>query len=197
MSLTDVIARVFVRPLWMAGPPKVEQWTCPTCGRTVSRTSPAVKTLWVTADAAERTALCARQHGFHHRDGSALPPEERQARVRLADLVVADEAERWVPVARYGDHPVSEGFVALLAPAGLAFVAVAGGPQEIGFEVHELTRLAASDLVGAPPAAPSGRLLGRLAAADLRFDDPTRPAALDVACLAPFAAPVGTTGSVR
>jgi len=89
MPFTDVLARLFVRPVWMAGPPKVERWTCPVCDRAVLRTSPAVKNLWVTAAPAERVALCARQHGAHDRKGAAPSPKAHRAPVRLRDLVVA------------------------------------------------------------------------------------------------------------
>jgi len=94
-------------------------------------------------------------------------------------------------VLRYGDRPISQGFVALVPPAGLVFVpALSGGAGALELVVFEPAGLLPSDLVGPPPTAPSGRVWGRLPVGDLRFDDAMLPTALDAACLASLVEPL-------
>src|SRR5689334_16823482 len=136
--LGRLLTRTFVEPVWTAGPTKVEAWPCPTCGREVVRLSPAVKGIWVAPTAAERTALCARQHGAHGRLGTPLPIDE--------DELVVD----WVPVVALEDGA----FLALVPPAGLRCTPADGG----GYAVSALDEVNPSDLVGHPTAT-HGRTL--------------------------------------
>lgn len=159
MELRDVLVRTFVRPVWVAGPPRVERWTCPACGRDVDRTSPAWKGIWFTAEPAEVTARCARTHRAHDRKGRPLPEEERPLGDDAVPIVAVD-------VATPGAPPSS--FVALWPPHGVAFLLDADGGT---YEVRRLRALATSDLIGPRAAALPGDVIGRVAVGDVRFED--------------------------
>ena len=164
MELRDVLLRTFVRPVWLPGPPKVERWRCPACDREVERISPAWKGIWFTAGPDEVTALCARTHRAHDRRGQPLPADEDLAGV-----------EDWVPIVAvepgpdHGDGPRPSSFVALLPPAGVAFVL---DRTADAYVLRRLEALAPSMLVGAGAGAQrlEGELIGRVAATGLRFD---------------------------
>jgi hypothetical protein len=161
--LGRLLARTFVEPVWVAGPAHVETWTCASCGREIVRTSPAVKGLWVAPTPAERTALCARQHGVHDRHG-----------IVVADLdeASAASADDEVPVVERADGSL----VALVPPAGLELVPDADGD---GYLVLDRADLRPSDLVGgAAPDPGSGPIVGHLAIDAIRTDDHGRPSAV-------------------
>ena len=157
-----ILAKSFVLPVWVAGDPHVERWTCPACGREVERTSPALKGIWVTAKDDERTALCARQHGAHDRKGRPLPATD-DARPPVDDV--------WIPLIAREDGS----FVALVPPAGLELVPTAVGD---GYRVRALDELNPSDLVGHAPT--HGRELGVVGPEAVRVDPSGRPIEVDV-----------------
>jgi hypothetical protein len=157
-----IFARTFVRPVWVAGAPHVETWSCPACGRSIERRSPAVKGIWVTAMPSERTALCARQHGAHDRKGRVLAADEPQA--------VGGDDDVWIPLVVRGDGSC----VALVPPAGLELVPVDGGR---GYLVIALDELNPSDLVG--HARTGGHELGVIARDAVRVDPAGRPIDVD------------------
>ena len=165
VDLRDVLLRTFVRPVWLPGPPKVERWMCPACGRDVDRVSPAWKGIWFTAEPAEVMALCARVHRQHDRRGNPLPVEE---------LPVGDDAVPIVAVDRGGDghdrRPPSS-FVALVPPHGVAFVL---SPDGSTYELRRLAELAPSDLVGPRAASLAGDVIGEVAVAGVRFEEGLR-----------------------
>ena len=163
MALGRVKRWVF-EPVWTAAPePKREEWTCPSCGRTVWRTNPAWKGIWFAPVESELVTRCARQHGAHDRHGRPFPEDDDlrwSPVVGLDELAALDDpAARQVPVVGLDDG----GFVALLPPAGLRFVKVDGG-----FEVEVLDELQPSDLVGHAPRR--GRIVGWVPDGALDFD---------------------------
>lgn len=163
MALRDVLLKTFVLPVWVAGPPKVEQWTCPACAAEVDRISPAWKGVWFTAEPGEVTALCSRTHRTHDRKGQPFPVDEPLAGV-----------EDWIPIvavdAAPGGPPVS--FVALLPPHGVAFVLATDGDDDgTAYELRRLEELAASDLLGPRAASLRGEVIGRVAVEEVVFDD--------------------------
>lgn len=162
MELRDVFLRTFVRPVWMAGPPKSERWDCPACGRSVGRTSPACKGIWFTAEPAEVVALCARTHRAHDRKGHALPDDEDPVGDDAVPIVAVD------PGSSPGAPPRS--FVALFPPHGISFVLDADADGGDRYELRRLRELAPSDLVGARAARLSGAVIGRVAVEDVRFE---------------------------
>ena len=161
MALRDVLLRTFFLPVWVPGPPKVEAWTCPTCGRDLQRVSPAQKGIWFTAGPDELLALCARTHGVHDRKGRPLAVDE--------DALAVAEAEDWIPIvavdaAPGGDAP-PDSFVALVPPHGVAFVL-----DGTGYRLRRLRDLSPSDLVGPRAASLEGDVIGRVDVADVEFD---------------------------
>ena len=176
MELRDVLARAFVKPVWLPGPPKVERWTCPVCRRDVDRVSPAWKGIWFTAGPVEVTSLCARTHRGHDRHGRPLTADERPAGDDAVPIVAVEPAS--APMM----PPAS--FVALLPPRGVAFVL---DPDGTAYELRSLRDLAPSDLVGTRAASLSGDVIGRVAVADVRFDDELRA----VRVVAELGLPVG------
>ena len=160
MRLRDVLLRTFLLPVWLPGPPKVERWTCPACGRDVARVSPAWKGIWFTAEPGELTALCSRTHGTHDRRGSPVPAADPMVSVEDGIPIVAVD-----PGADPAGPPAS--FVALLPPHGVAFVLDADAGR---YELRRLRDLAPSDLVGARAASLAGEPVGRVAVSDLTFD---------------------------
>jgi hypothetical protein len=166
VHVREVALRAFVRPVWVAGPPRVETWTCPACRREVERVSPAWKGIWFTASDGEVTALCSRTHRTHDRAGQPLAVDD----VPLADHQVPIVAVEADPDDRHG--PPSA-FVALVPPAGRSYVR--RGDE---YEVRELDELSPSDLVGSRVASLSGRIVDRVAVAEVTFDDLARPAAI-------------------
>ena len=161
MELREALLRTFVKPVWLPGPPKVERWTCPTCGREVDRVSPAWKGIWFTAEPAEVIALCSRTHGVHDRKGRPLPDD---------DVELGDDALPIVAVdTRDGSVDVPASFVALVPPHGVAFVREADGR---GYELRRLRRAPApSELVGARAASLPADVIGRVAVDDVLFED--------------------------
>lgn len=88
-----MLLRTFVKPVWLPGPPKVETWTCPACGRDVERTNPARHGIWVTAEPREVVALCSRTHGGHDRMGQPPPADDDEA-VEVDDEWIPDRCRR-------------------------------------------------------------------------------------------------------
>ena len=161
MELRDALLRTFVKPAWVAGPPKVERWTCPACGRGVDRTSPAWKGIWFTAEPGEVTALCSRTHRTHDRRGNPLADDAPAAGDDAVPIVAVE------PGPRLDGAPRS--FVALVPPHGLVFVLDAGGDT---YEVRRLRRApGASDLLGSRPAGLPSDAVGAVSVADVRFED--------------------------
>ena len=160
MELREVLLRAFLKPVWLPGPPKVERWRCPACGRDVERTSPAWKGIWFTAEPAEVLARCARTHGQHDRHGDPLPIEE---------VEVGDDALPIVAVEPAADpEGPPRSFVALAPPPGILFVLDADAGT---YELRRLHRApAASDLVGSKSASLPADVIGRLAVEEVRFE---------------------------
>jgi hypothetical protein len=155
VELRDVLARTLVRPAWEASGPKIETWTCRACGRRVERTSPAWKGIWFAAGPDEVVALCARVHRAHDRKGVPVAVDEEP---------LGDDA--WVPIVAVdaGDPPPS--FVALVPPAGVAFVL-----DGDAYELRRLDELRPGDLVGPRAAARlGGDVIGRIPVASLDLD---------------------------
>ena len=160
MELREALLRTFVKPVWVAGPPKVERWTCGACGREVERVSPAWKGIWFTAEPDEVVALCARTHGQHGRKGEPLPTDEVPSGDDAVPIVAVDSGS-------WPDGPPAS-FIALMPPNGVAFVLE---PDGAAYEVRRLAELAPSDLLGARAASLPAQVLGRVAVSDVRFDE--------------------------
>lgn len=157
MELRELVLKTLVRPVWVAGDPKVETWACPACGRDVERVSPAWKGVWFTAGSDEVTALCARTHRTHDRKGVPV----------AAGDDAAAEAEDWIPIVAVDGDDRPRSFVALIPPHGTAFVLTPAGDA---YEVRRLQELAASDLVGRRAATLPGEVVGTVGTDELQFD---------------------------
>lgn len=145
------VRRWLFEPVWLASPPRREEWACPTCGRSVWRSNPAWKGIWFAPTDLELRTRCARQHGAHGRGGEPLPAAEPVGVVDPQLLAGLASADRWIPVVDLADGA----FVALLPPSGVLFVAADGG-----YDTWLLDELRPSDLVGRPVAR--GRRAGHV-----------------------------------